>query len=187
MQRSKLSLSIALLAGTCSAWAADSAGPGAGADGMIEEIVVLGQAKTFANTAVTDSMMAQQAPITSVTAVIDNLPGVSVQEGDTFGFDDWSTTISIRGFQTSLADQQIGMTVDGMPNGNSNYGGGAKANRYIDTANLGGVNVSQGTADIASRSNEALGGTLDFLTSDPLLESGVTLQGAAGEFDAQRL
>ena len=146
---------------------------------MIEEIVVLGQAKTFANTAVTDSMMAQQAPITSVTAVIDNLPGVSVQEGDTFGFDDWSTTISIRGFQTSLADQQ-GMTIDGMPNGNSNYGGGAKANRYIDTANLGGVNVSQGTADIASRSNEALGGTLDFLTSDPLLESGVTLKGAAG-------
>jgi len=187
MQRSTLSLSIALLAGTCSAWAADNAGPGAGADGMIEEIVVLGQAKTFANTAVTDSMMAQQAPITSVTAVIDNLPGVSVQEGDTFGFDDWSTTISIRGFQTSLADQKIGMTIDGMPNGNSNYGGGAKANRYIDTANLGGVNVSQGTADIASRSNEALGGTLDFMTSDPLLESGVTLQGAAGEFDAQRL
>ena len=36
MLRSKLSLSIALLAGTCSAWAADSAGPGAGADGMIE-------------------------------------------------------------------------------------------------------------------------------------------------------
>ena len=93
----------------------------------------------------------------------------------------------MRGFQTNLAEQQIGSTIDGLPNGNSNYGGGAKANRYIDTANLGGVNVSQGTADIASRSNEALGGTLDFLTSDPLLESGVTLQGAAGEFDAQRL
>ena len=73
----------------------------------------------------------------------------------------------MRGFQVSLSDQQIGMTIDGLPNGNSNYGGGAKANRYIDNQNIAGVNVSQGTADIASRSNEALGGTLDFLTSDP--------------------
>lgn len=165
MQVSKLSLAIAALMSSAAALAADSADGPAPA---LEEIVVLGKAAVFANNAVSDSMIAQQAPITSVTAVIDNLPGVSVQEGDTFGFDDWSTTISIRGFQTSLADQQIGMTIDGMPNGNSNYGGGAKANRYIDSANLGGVNVSQGTADIASRSNEALGGTLDFQTADPL-------------------
>ncbi|PPT05828.1 TonB-dependent receptor [Geitlerinema sp. FC II] len=38
------------------------------------------------------------------------------------------------------------MTVDGIANGNSNYGGGAKANRYIDTENVKGVEVSQGTA-----------------------------------------
>jgi outer membrane receptor for Fe3+-dicitrate len=183
MQVSKLSLAIAALMGSAAALAADSAD---GQAPVLEEIVVLGKAAVFANNAVSDSMIAQQAPITSVTAVIDNLPGVSVQEGDTFGFDDWSTTISIRGFQTSLADQQIGMTIDGMPNGNSNYGGGAKANRYIDSANLGGVNVSQGTADIASRSNEALGGTLDFQTADPYQDSRVTLQGTAGEFDAQR-
>ncbi|HSG91677.1 MAG TPA: TonB-dependent receptor [Pseudomonadales bacterium] len=154
--------------------------------GAIEEIVVVGRAKVFANNSITEAMLDQQAPITSVTAVIDNLPGVSVQEGDAYGFDDWSTTIAIRGFQVSLAEQQIGMTVDGMPNGNSNYGGGAKANRYIDSANLGGVNVSQGTADIASRSNEALGGTLDFLTADPREAAGFTLQGSAGEFDARR-
>lgn len=157
-----------------------------GAAGSLEEIVVVGQARVFANNSVTQTMLDQQTPITSVTAVIDNLPGVSVQEGDTYGFDDWSTTISIRGFQVSLAEQQIGMTVDGMPNGNSNYGGGAKANRFIDSANLGGANVSQGTADIASRSNEALGGTIDFVTSDPLDASTVTMQGSAGEFDARR-
>ncbi|MEQ8990789.1 MAG: hypothetical protein RLO46_03070, partial [Pseudomonadales bacterium] len=57
----------------------------------IEEIVVVGQSKTFANNVVTESMLQQQTPVTSVLASIDNLPGVSVQEGDTYGFDDWST------------------------------------------------------------------------------------------------
>ena len=35
---------------------------------------------------------------------------------------------------------------------------------------LGGGEVSQGTADIASRSVEALGGTFDYLTDDPAAE-----------------
>lgn len=140
----------------------------------------------YGNNIVTDAMKSQQSPITSVNALIDNLPGVSIQEGDTYGFDDWSTTISVRGFQNSLSEQQIGTTVDGIPNGNSNYGGGAKANRYIDTANIETVSVSQGTADIASRSLEALGGTIDYVTSDPSAESRVRAQAVVGEFDAQR-
>jgi hypothetical protein len=43
----------------------------------------------------------------------------------------------MRGFNVGLSEQQIGMTIDGLPNGNSNYGGGSKANRYIDFENLG--------------------------------------------------
>jgi outer membrane receptor for Fe3+-dicitrate len=155
--------------------------------GPVEEVVVLGETGvTFANSSVTDSMVEQQTPITSALAVIDNLPGVSIQEGDTYGFDDWSTTVSMRGFQVSLDDQQLGMTVDGMPNGNSNYGGGAKANRYIDTLNLGGVLVSQGTADVASRSNEALGGTLDFITDDPIEEQRMLASITQAEFEGQK-
>ena len=73
-------------------------------------------------------------------------------------------------FQLNLDEQQLGITIDGLPNGNSNYGGGAKANRFVDTMNLERVVVSQGTADIASRSNEALGATLDFATDDPANE-----------------
>jgi iron complex outermembrane receptor protein len=153
----------------------------------IEEVFVTAARVAYGNNIVTDAMKSQQSSITSVNALIDNLPGVSIQEGDTYGFDDWSTTISIRGFQNSLSEQQIGTTVDGIPNGNSNYGGGAKANRYIDTANIETVAVSQGTADIASRSLEALGGTIDYLTSEPTAESRVRAQAVAGEFDAQRL
>ena len=149
-------------------------------------VVIAKKRPTYAYSSIDKNMLKQQNPITSALAVIDNLPGVLVNEGDTFGGDDWSTTISIRGFQTSLDEQQIGITIDGIPNGNSNYGGGAKANRYIDSPNLGGVLVSQGTADIASRSNEALGGTLNFLTRDPLDEQRFRVSATVGEYDSRK-
>ena len=154
---------------------------------VLEEVVVVaGRSVAFANAQTTDSMQRQQSDLTSVLAVADNLPGVSIQEGDAFGFDDWSTTIAIRGFQISLDEQQLGMTIDGMPNGNSNYGGGAKANRYVDSMNLAGIAVSQGTADIASRSSEALGGTLDFRTSLPLETRQVTASLTGSAFSGAR-
>ncbi len=153
---------------------------------VIDEITVVGKSVSFANSATSQEMQLQQSTLTSALAVIDNLPGVLVNEGDTFGADDWSTTVSIRGFQLSLDEQQIGITIDGIANGNSNYGGGAKANRYIDTENLVGVDVSQGTADIASRSNEALGGTLNFTTVNPTEEQEVLTSFSIGDFGAQK-
>lgn len=156
------------------------------ADAVMSTVVVTGQAKTYSSAETTESMALQQSPVTSVLAQADNLPGVQIQEGDAFGFDDWSTGIAIRGFQTNLGQQQVGITIDGLPNGGSNYGGGAKANRYIDTQNAGAIEVSQGTADIASRSNEALGGTINFTTQDPIDEQRVRFSASIGDFDAQR-
>ncbi len=154
--------------------------------GGLEEVVIVSKAATYANNEITDSMKLQNSSITSINNFIDNLPGVSVHEGDAFGFDDWSTAITVRGFQTNLAEQQVGSTIDGLPNGNSNYGGGAKANRYIDTANLETIEVSQGTADISSRSLESLGGTLNYVTSDPTLDQRVRLEYVTGQYEAQR-
>ena len=116
--------------------------------------VVAEEPQTFARNVVAEPMMLQQSNITSVTSAVDNLPGVSVQEGDAYGFDDWSSNVAMRGFQVTINDAQIGTTIDGFPNGTSDYWSGAKANRFIDPMNLGGVEVSQGTADIASRSVE---------------------------------
>ncbi|NTS78137.1 TonB-dependent receptor [Catenovulum sp. SM1970] len=155
-------------------------------DKAMEEIVVQGKSVSYANNMTSEEMKQQQSNMTSVLAIIDNVPGVLVNEGDTFGADDWSTTVSMRGFQLSLDEQQIGITIDGIANGNSNYGGGAKANRYIDTENLQTIEVSQGTADIASRSNEALGGTLNFTTIDPAKEASVTVSLSAGDFDSRK-
>lgn len=180
---SKLTLAMAVTMGTCSFSNLVIAEE---TKQDMETISVVGKSVSYANNQTSDQMVKQQSALTSALAVIDNLPGVLVNEGDTFGSDDWSTTVSIRGFQLSLDEQQIGITIDGIANGNSNYGGGAKANRYIDTENLGFVEVSQGTGDIASRSNEALGGTLNFTTKNPDAAENMLISVSAGSFDAQK-
>ncbi len=148
--------------------------------------VVAEEPRIFARNVVAEPMMLQQSNITSVTSVVDNLPGVSIQEGDAYGFDDWSSNVAVRGFQVTISEAQIGTTIDGFPNGTSDYFSGAKANRFIDPMNLGGVEVSQGTADIASRSVEALGGTFDYLTDDPAVARTYTASFTIGENDGQR-
>ncbi len=154
---------------------------------LMESITVVAEEpRSFATNVVAEPMVAQQSPISSVLAVVDNVPGVSIQEGDAYGTDDWSTSISMRGFQVNLDEAQIGTTIDGMPNGTSDYWSGSKANRFVDPANMGGVTVSQGTADIASRSIEALGGTLDFTTDDPEHERKFTAAVDLGSDDGQR-
>ncbi|MDE2741018.1 MAG: TonB-dependent receptor [Gemmatimonadota bacterium] len=149
--------------------------------------VVAEEPRIFASNVVAEPMILQQSNITSVTSVVDNLPGVSIQEGDAYGFDDWSSNVAVRGFQVTISEAQIGTTIDGFPNGTSDYFSGAKANRFIDPMNLGGVEVSQGTADIASRSVEALGGTFNYLTDDPAAERTYTASTTIGENEGQRL
>ena len=148
--------------------------------------VVAEDPRIFASNVVAEPMILQQSNITSVTSVVDNLPGVSIQEGDAYGFDDWSSNVAVRGFQVTISEAQIGTTIDGFPNGTSDYFSGAKANRFIDPMNLGGVEVSQGTADIASRSVEALGGTFNYLTDDPAAKRTYTASTTIGENDGQR-
>ena len=148
--------------------------------------VVPEEPRVFARNFVAEPMMRQQSNIAGVTAVVDNLPGVSVQEGDAYGFDDWSSNVAVRGFQVTISESQIGTTIDGFPNGTSDYFSGAKANRFIDPMNLGGVEVSQGTADIASRSVEALGGTFNYLTAAPAAERSSMASATIGENGGQR-
>ena len=63
--------------------------------------VVAEEPTVFARNFVAEPMIRQQSNMTSVTSVIDNLPGVSVQEGDAYAFDDWSSSVVMRGFQST--------------------------------------------------------------------------------------
>ena len=80
-----------------------------------EEIVVIGQKQTFASNTVSMDMISRRPANASVNTVVQELPGVIVQEADTFGSSDWMTNIRMRGFNTN--NGQIGTTLDGMPNG----------------------------------------------------------------------
>lgn len=152
----------------------------------LDEVVVTGQARTYAVATVSREMIERQPAVASVNAVINELPGVHVTEADHFGSADFHTAITMRGFNSGMGAQQIGTTLDGLPNGGSSYGGGARANRFLDMEDLKTVEVSQGTADIGSRSNEALGGTLNFLSSDPIREQRLRLGLSIGDQSARR-
>jgi len=153
---------------------------------IMEEVSVVAKKLSHANHVINPIMAAQQSNISSVLGVMDNLPGISINEGDAFGGDDWSTSITMRGFSIDGAQQQLGMTIDGIPNGGSNYGGGAKANRYLDSENMSTVEVSQGTSDISSASLEALGGTFNFVSAMPSFDQETTFAYSKGDNDASR-
>lgn len=157
-----------------------------GGEETLEAVSIIGQATTYAKTTVSEQTLDRLPVLSSVNDALNELPGVAVTESDAYGSSAWGTQIAMRGFVANRDRAQIGTTIDGLPNGGSLYAGGAMANRYIDPLDLKTIEVSQGTADVSSRSNEALGGTLNFLTSDPLEESRLRLLAGAGSYDASK-
>ncbi|WP_333608308.1 TonB-dependent receptor domain-containing protein [Arsukibacterium sp.] len=152
----------------------------------VEVVSVLGKRVSYANNSTDDQMKQAMAPIGNVMNLIDNLPGINVGQGDAFGSDDYTTTISMRGFVIDRADQQLGITIDGIPNGGSAYAGGSKANRYLDVENTRFIEVGQGSADIASASLDALGGTINFVSADPHMDSTARFAYTSGSYNARR-
>lgn len=158
----------------------------AAAEAGIEVMSVTGKKVAYANNVTDEAAKLGKSPVGNVMDLINNLPGVNVSQGDAFGADDYTTTVSMRGFVIDRADQQLGITIDGIPNGGSAYAGGSKANRYLDTENTQLVEVGQGAADIASASLDALGGTLNFVSDNPEQLRGATYGLTRGSFNARR-
>lgn len=152
----------------------------------IEEVAVIGQRVSYANSSTNDVMQQSRSSLNNVMDMVNDLPGVKISQGDAFGSDDYSTTITMRGFTVSRNDQQLGITIDGVPNGGSAYAGGSKANRFLDGENTLTVEVGQGTADIASASLDALGGTLNFVSDNPLAERNTRIDMTSGDFNARK-
>src|SRR5258708_3598191 len=170
-----------------SIWASESAAaPAPAADDTIalDKFVVESAATPTANTLADKAMIsAQQSPVSSALNATKYLPGVNLSQGDTFGGDDWSTRLTIRGFN----ENQLGFTIDDVASGFTGYAGGAKPNRYVDIDNIGKVIVSQGAADISSASNQALGGTLAYYTDTPTDVAGLNTKFTFGSFNTTRV
>lgn len=155
-------------------------------EAAVEVISVTGKRVAYANNVADESAKLQQASISNVMDLIDKLPGVNVGQGDAFGSDDYTTTVSMRGFVIDRADQQLGITIDGIPNGGSAYAGGSKANRYLDSENTRLVEVGQGSGDISSASLDALGGTINFVSATPEEQQQARFDYSNGSFNARR-
>lgn len=116
-----------------------------------------------------------------VSLSLARVPGLQVSTGDTRG-----GSFSFELYMRGLTDEQIGLTVDGVPTGDSRFNGGQPPVRFLESSNVQRIKVSQSAGDIGAPSRFALGGFIDFVTEDPKDEFGAELEAGLGDFDFQR-
>lgn len=128
------------------------------------EILVFGRGETRQVQELTSKDLLILAPGTSPLKAIEKLPSVNFQSADPFGTYEWSSRVSIRGFNQN----QLGYTLDGIPLGDSTYGNnnGLHIGRAIISENIGVTRVSQGSGSIGTQATNNLGGTLEFFSGD---------------------
>lgn len=154
-------------------------------ESQLEEVIVFGRGETRQVQTVTATQIDKLPPGTSPIKAIEKLPGVNFQSADPFGAYEWSTRISVRGFNQN----QMGFTLDGVPLGDMSYGNhnGLHASRAISAENVGSVVLSQGSGALDTASISNLGGTVEFFAADPVDEFGLRTSLSTGSDDAQRI
>jgi iron complex outermembrane recepter protein len=83
-----------------------------------EEIIVYGRGQTRQVQEISGKKLETEAPGTSPLKVLQLLPSVNFQSADPFGTYEWSTRITIRGFNQN----RLGFTLDDVPLGDMTYG-----------------------------------------------------------------
>ncbi|MCH7628278.1 MULTISPECIES: TonB-dependent receptor [Novosphingobium] len=162
-------LATAAIFASAPALAQDQAAPAADAAAS-PEIVVFGAGQTRQVQEISNADITILASGSSPLKAIEKLPSVNFQSADAFGNYEWSTRITIRGFNQN----QLGFTLDGIPLGDMTYGNhnGLHISRAIIPENIGGTTVSQGSGSIDTQSTNNLGGTLQFTSMDPAVMLG---------------
>lgn len=180
-------ITVMLLAGVAfgsvPAMAQQSTAPTA-VDSDESEIVVFGKGETRQVQEVSSKELLILAPGTSPLKAIEKLPSVNFQSADPFGTYEWSSRVSIRGFNQN----QLGYTLDGIPLGDSSYGNnnGLHIGRAIISENIGVTRVSQGSGSIGTQATNNLGGTLEFFSADSNDGSGVDANLTYGSSNTMR-
>ncbi|MBB2202123.1 TonB-dependent receptor [Gluconacetobacter tumulisoli] len=126
-------------------------------------------------------MLARAVPGTNPLQVLATQPGVSFVSDDPQGLNTWSNQFYMHGFMQN----QIGMTLDGIPLGDQQYHSynGLNSIAAISSENVGRMDVSMsaGAESIASTSN--LGGSVEYYSSDPKMKGGATIAQTFGSND----
>lgn len=148
------------------------------------DIVVLGFGQARQVQTVTAADLERLTPGTSPLKAVSKLPGVNFQSADAFGAYEWSTRISLRGFNQN----QLGFTLDGVPLGDMSYGNvnGLHISRAAISENLASTTVAQGAGALGTASTSNLGGTLQFVSRAPSNDADIVASGTYGSNDTWR-
>lgn len=116
-----------------------------------------------------------------ITQSLAGVPGLQVSTGDARG-----GSFSFEMYMRGLSDEQIGLTLDGVPTGDSRFNGGSPPTRFIESSNTSRIEVSQSSGEIGAPSRFALGGFVNFVTDDPAQEFSATTEFGVGEYGFRR-
>lgn len=184
VRRTALALAtLAALHGGAALARPDDAAADAGKAKTMEAVSVVASGATRQVQKVAAEDIRAQAPGTSALKVIDELPGVNFQSADPWGAYEWSTQITLHGFDQS----RLGFTLDGIPLGNMSYGTttGLQVSRAISSENIATVELAQGAGALGTAANTNLGGTIQFFSADPDKQAGARISQVIGS-DATR-
>ena len=155
------------------------------AQDTLEEVVVYGRGQTRQLQGISAEQIEYLPAGTSPLKAIEKLPGVNFQSADPYGNYEWSTRITVRGFNQN----QLGFTLDGIPLGDMSYGNhnGLHISRAIPSENVGRVLLSQGAGSLGTASSNNLGGTIEFFSAEPQKEFGGRADLMGGSDSARRI
>lgn len=164
--------------------AADASAPAAKDAKVLETISVVGQNATRQVQQIDKTQIDQAVPGTSPIQMLQTMPGVHFVSNDPFGTDEWSSRISLRGFNHT----QLGYTLDGIPMGNTDYhsGDGLSVTRAWISENLAELELSQGSGALGTASTSNLGGTVQLYTDNPSTTPGVRVNATGGSYGFKR-
>lgn len=153
-------------------------------DPSIQEVIVLGQGEVRQVQSISAAEIEQLPAGTSPLKAIEKLPGVNFQSADPFGAYEWSTRITVRGFNQN----RMGFTLDDVPLGDMTYGNhnGLHISRAISSELVDRVVLSQGAGGLDTASTSNLGGTVEFSSAAPADEFGAVVEQMFGSDSARR-
>ncbi len=142
---------------------------------------ILGKGEARANSVIDKETILLQPAGLDPLKLLTRVPGLQVSSSDALT-GSFSMRLSMRG----LNKEQIGISIDGIPNGSTLSNGGTMPNRLLDPANVVRVDASQTAGDLGTPSNQALGGYINFRTRDPAKKRGGDVELSAGSFGYHR-
>ncbi|MDQ7043763.1 MAG: TonB-dependent receptor [Sulfurimonas sp.] len=149
---------------------------------VLDSVSIVGDTSSHSNNIIDTQKIQTTTTISNPLDLLNNVAGVSVTQGSTFGLYEYATQVNMRGFNKS----QIAFLVDGVPLGSSSTAGGAPVNRFVETENLASVSVHQGSGSLATPSAAALGGSINYVTALPQKDTAIKVSSTTGSFNSKR-